>query len=140
VTELDIRDLFTIWQGRLGLAEWRIRIDFEAIDPETVTMQVHKCRNYQRATVKVQPWVLTNSPPEDWQAAIGAVSDLDIEEAVVHELLHCCTDTLWQWAELLRPETHVDALDTAVRAWEAAEESVVDKLAIALVAAWTRLE
>lgn len=42
MTEQQIRDLFTLWQSRLGLAEWRITVMFEAIEPGTITMQ--KCR------------------------------------------------------------------------------------------------
>lgn len=135
MTEHEIRELFELWKPRLGLAEWRIPIVFRAIDPETTTMQVHKSRNYQRATVLVAPWVLTNTPPPEWQTGLPLVPR-DVEEAVVHELLHCCTDGLWKWAEFMRPESHADALDTAIRAWDAEEESVVDKLAIALVAAF----
>lgn len=138
MTEQQIRHLFTFWQQRLGLAEWRIRIDFEAIDPDTYTMQIHRSEQYQRATVKVQPWVLTNSPPKDWQAGIGSISDLDIEESIVHELLHAAIGPLWIWRKMLRPECHTDAIDTAERAYDHLEEGLVDKLAVALVKAWPK--
>jgi hypothetical protein len=136
VTEEQVLAFVVAWQHRLGLDLWRITVVFESIEPSTITMQVHKCRDYERATIKVQPWVLTNSPPPEWLVGIGCITDLDIEEAVVHELLHCCLDKLWNWPSLLGPETHVDALGTAVRAFDHDEESVVDKLAVALVRAW----
>lgn len=137
MTEKQIRDLFTLWQKRLGLYRWHIRVDFEAIDPETVTMCIHRSLDYERAIIKVQPWLLTGTPPKDWEGvAKGVVSDLDIEEAVVHELLHAVIGPLCIWHALLEHESHRDALDTANRAHTKIEEGIVDRLAVALVREW----
>jgi hypothetical protein len=137
MTEGQICDLFTLWQGRLGLGEWSIRVDFEKIDPAATIMEIHHSRNYQLATIKVNDWVLTGTPPEDWNGhAKGAITDLDIEEAVVHELLHAVIGPLWIGINILRGESHRDAHDVAVSVFDSTEENVVDRLAVALVRAW----
>lgn len=137
MTEGQICDLFALWQGRLGLGEWSIRIDFEKIEPTTITMQIHRSPNYQRATIKVNEWVLNGTPPDDWNGhAKGAITDLDIEEAVVHELLHAAIGPLWIGINILERETHRDAHDVAANVFDRTEENVVDRLAVALVRAW----
>lgn len=137
MTEQRIRDLFATWQERLGLAEWIIRIDFEAFDPPTSIMQIHRSSNYNRATIKVNEWVTSGVPPETWSGyARGEVTDLDVEEAVVHELLHAAIGPLWIGLNLLRGESHRDAHDVAVNTYDRTEENIIDQLAVALVKAW----
>ncbi|HSZ70223.1 MAG TPA: hypothetical protein VK756_07665 [Solirubrobacteraceae bacterium] len=137
MTEQGIRDLFAAWQTRLGLAEWIIRIDFEAIEPHTSTMQIHRSTNYNRATIKVNDWVTSGVPPDTWDGHVkGEVTDLDIEEAVVHELLHAAIGPLWIGLNLLRGESHRDAHDTAVNTYDRTEENIIDQLAVALVKSW----
>jgi hypothetical protein len=146
VTEQEIRGLFTAWQARLGLAEWIIRVDFEAFDPPTSTMQIHRSHNYNRATIKVNEWVTSGIPPETWEGqtwdghAKGEVTDLDVEEAVVHELLHAAIGPLWIGLNLLRGESHRDAHDVAVNTYDRTEENIIDQLAVALVKAWPATE
>ena len=110
-------------------------VQFEEIYPATTTMQCHKSVEYNRATVKVQNWVVSGTPPPIWEAGRAFV-DRDVEEAVVHELLHCVTSRYWCWSTLLRDETHRDALDVARRAFDAVDENIIDCLAVALVKAW----
>ena len=139
MTEQEIRGLFTAWQARLGLAEWIIRVDFEAFDPPTSTMQIHRSANYNRATIKVNEWVMSGVPPETWDGHVkGEVADLDVEEAVVHELLHAAIGPLWIGVNLLRDESHRDAHDVTAHIYDKTEERIIDQLAVALVKAWPR--
>ena len=138
-TKREIRDLFTLWQGRLGLAEWDIRVTFERIKPDTITMQIHRSVNYQRATIKVQPWVVTGKPPKEWQTGLGRVRKRDVEECVVHELLHAVIGPGWIWANLLDGHLDPTVLSMVTGTYDLIEEGYVDMLAVALVRAWPKV-
>jgi hypothetical protein len=133
VTEQEIRGLVAHWQARLGLTEWRIRVEFTKIKPKTITMQVHR-GIYQRATIHVNRWVLPGGEtPKTWEGG-KQIEPRDIEEAIVHELLHLIIGPLWIWANLLRGKIDNDLQDVVVGAYDRLEEGIVDKFAIALVA------
>lgn len=136
MNEREIRDLFALWQRRLGLGEWYIHIEFAKLKPKTVTMRCHKSVNYQRARIQVQQWVLEGRPPKNWRSPTGVLTALDIEEAAVHELLHCVVGPIWIWEQLLDGLNDSKHHAMAARAFDKAEEGLVDKLAVALVRAW----
>ena len=141
--EDEIFTLFARWKERLGLGEWKIDVRFERIKPKTTTMRVYKSVNYQRATIKVQPWILTGKPPASWQRGRGVITAEDIEEAIVHELLHICLGSLWCWAHLLDNRFGDDmqrTISTVGKVFDGVEEGIVDRLAVALVRAWPHTE
>jgi hypothetical protein len=139
LAELKIRALFRVWQQQLGLDGWVIRVDFEAFEPATTTMQITRSHLYDRARVQVNNWVLTGKPPPEWEGREkGTITDLDTEEAVCHELLHAALNPMRRWTRLLDGECHRDAYDVAVEGYAEDEEAVIDKLARALVKAWPR--
>jgi hypothetical protein len=137
MTEKQIRELFKTWQHRLGLDQWVIRVDFEEFAPPTSTMQIHRSNDYDRAIIQVQLWVLHGTPPPTWDGYVkGEITDRDIEEGVVHELLHAAIGRLWKPINMLRGEAHTDALDMACSTFDYIEENCVDRLAVALVGSW----
>lgn len=101
-------------------------------------MRIHRSLNYDRATIKVNTWVLSGDPPAEWEGHVaGKITDQDIEEAVVHELLHAHIGRLWIGINLLRNESHRDAHDVAVKTFDTTEENVVDRISVALVKAFS---
>lgn len=135
VTLAEIEEIARVWAERLGLTEWDIEWRVASFR-RTSTMSVHRSRQYDRACIKVNRWVLTNTPPKDWHAGRKATMH-DVEESVVHELLHCHLMQLDRWQKHLRNEgVHVDAYDVAVAVHDDNEEAIVDRLARALTRAY----
>jgi hypothetical protein len=131
ITLAEIEAMAALWTERLGLTEWEIEYRV-ATFKRTSTMRVHRSEQYDRACIKINKWVLTNTPPKDWHAGRKATLH-DVEESIVHELLHCHLIQLDRWQKHLRNEgVHTDAYDVAVVVHDDNEEAIVDRLARAL--------
>jgi len=136
MTEQQIRDLFTLWQQRLGLSHWTIEVAVEKLKPRTTSMRTSKSPHYDRGRIVVQPWVVTGDPPPDWYKAPDTSFERVIEETIVHELLHLC---LWECSSaicLLAPSSKKSAYQAAITVQEHQEEHFVDRLSVALVRAF----
>lgn len=134
MTEAKLRALFDLWQKRLGLSTWKIEIELAVCEREChdlVLMETHRSGVYETATIRVQPWALTGNVPEE--GPTQPLTDRYLETKVVHELLHCSMRDLRFADDMIVEELRPDFN----RAWQIvqrkAEESVVDKLATALV-------
>lgn len=136
MNKTELNALFDTWKPRLGLDLWSIEISVEAFDEETDAMECSQSRDYNEARIKVQPWILSNKPPENWHAGKKSISDFEIEKYVVHELLHCVAKRTKEWQFTLNGQLHRDLWDVAIRAAAQAEEFTVDALATALVKTW----
>ena len=135
MTEKRIRALFDLWIKRLGLTEWEINVRFVEFEDGKNIARCHKSPKYDRAFIDVQPWALTGDTPDGWECG-EELTPKRLEEAIVHELLHCVTARYWQFPHLLKEETHVDAYDTACRAMDDVDENIVEGLTMALVRAF----
>jgi hypothetical protein len=136
VTERNLRHLFDVWIGRLGLQHWTIGIVIERIKPATTTMRTTKSPHYDRGRVTVQPWVLTGKPPANWHKAPNITFEQQIEMTVAHELLHLLGWEFGSAIYLLSEHSKKSAFDVAIRVQEHEEENFVDRLSRALVEAW----
>lgn len=136
MSERQVRDLFAVWQERLGLSHWMIEVAVEKIKPRTASMRTTKSPHYDRGRITVQPWVISGEPPADWYPAPNRTFEQVIEETIVHELLHLL---LWETSSaiyLLAKFSKPAAYATAITVQEHQEEGMVDRLSVALVAAW----
>jgi hypothetical protein len=132
VTEAQLRRLVRLWARRLGIDHYRIEILVEAFDPTVHSAETSSSRDYDVATIRFQPWALTGQAPEDCD-----FRSFDVEELVVHELLHVVAQPMRRYWRLLQDGNylHRDVENLADDVRSSGEEEVVDRLSKALVAA-----
>lgn len=135
MTDRDLRHLLSVWQERLGLDLWRIELRV-GCELETSFMEIHRQSSYERAIVYYQPWLLDGELPDsviDFDLTDGVV-----EEKLVHELLHCHTIGMVAVVrDDIDGQMHRDVETVMLAAFSREEERCVDKLAQALVKAFS---
>lgn len=134
-TEAHFLSLLNLWQKRLGLDLWEIHVSFVDFGQPGVICRVHKSTEYNRAMIEVKPWLLEGKSPPEWECG-REMTSRDVEETIVHELLHLVTAKYWMWVKAIEPDCHRDALDATCRMFDVVDENIVDSLAIALVRAF----
>lgn len=137
MTEKKLRELFSLWQNRLGLDRWRVVVEIGGVTIDGAYMQCVRSVSYRRARIHVQPWVLTNDIPEG--LIVQDFTPKEIECAVVHELLHCPTLPL---AAMVQDDLdgmlHRDVQAVFEASFHRAEENFIEDLALALVENWPK--
>jgi hypothetical protein len=139
VNEPALRTLLTVWQRRLGLGEWRLLLKIGGVEDATAYMETHRSALYQRAVIYVQPWIVgLGEMPEGVLVRGGDVTADFIESSLVHELLHLHTrDMRAVVRDDLEERVSSDIYHLAEAAMRRAEEQCVDRLAEALVHAFS---
>lgn len=135
MTEAQLRSLLTQWVKRLGLDRWDLELRIEECEDSGALMEAERSVTYERSVIRCQPWVLTGEIPDDVMQL--ELTPQRIEACLVHELLHCHTRDMSNLADAVVGQLHRDAysiFDSAVRR---AEEQLVDRLAVALVDAFS---
>lgn len=135
MTEGQLRSLFTQWVNRLGLERWDIELRVEDCETSSAYMECERSVTYERAVIRCQPWVLTGQVPDDLLQL--ELTSQRVEASLVHELLHCLTRDLRNVAETVDGQLHRDAFSIFESAVMRAEEQLVDRLAVALVHAFS---
>lgn len=137
MTEKKIRELFKVWQHRLGLDLWEIDIKIEQPDPLSSMIQIRRSASYNRAVVSIPPWLLETPcvpPPEmlDYE-----ITPMRIEACVVHELLHCVRHHSHAMVvDRLDGLLHRDVYTVVTGEWDSIQELEIENLAVALVKSW----
>lgn len=135
MTEKTLREMFKLWQGRLNLDHWTLEVKIGGCEGKSSFMEVSRSYDYDRASIHVQPWLLTGEPPED-------ISDIDltlkfVEERVVHELLHLhMREMMFVVYKLLDCQLHRDVDKLLLTAFDHAEEGAVDRLSQTMIDRW----
>lgn len=126
LTQGNLERLVATWKPRLGLDGWRIAVEIsaDALEDSTSAAEVQPADYYRRARIIVAP------------DALERPHSTDLEELVVHELLHLATRDIRQTALELEEQVHPHVHQTHELAFQRALEGEVDRLAIALVAAF----
>lgn len=146
MTEKQIRQLVAKWKPRLGLDDWYIAVLFEEdvkVDGRRALMSMHRSTYYKRGTVHVdrssmQQWSLKDCIEGDLLADEQVSFEDFMEQAIVHELLHLAFRDMMQAGDLVTEDIHPSSRNVWAEAWNRAEESTVENLAIALVKSWPR--
>jgi hypothetical protein len=137
VTEAEVRKLFEVWAGRLGLDRWWLKVEIGSPEEADSIIEVNRSTVYERAVITVPPWVVGQADRPD--SVLGLDGDDRIEASVVHELLHLITRDL---VAIVRDDcdglVHPDAYRQLDKAIHRIEEQTVDRLAEALVRAWPK--
>ena len=131
----DVEAIAAVWIPRLGLQAWHIEFSEAMMKPKTTSMRCYRYASYDRAHIKVASWLLKNEPPKGWQGGRKATM-WDVEETVVHELLHCHLMQLDRWQKHLHGSSNEHAWAATVLYHDEAEEAIVDRLARALTTAF----
>lgn len=129
--------LLDTWKIRLGLSDWRINLIKGGCEDEYVYMDVEHSIFYQRAEIRVNPWLLGEGEVPKDVLMRDSLTDDFIESSLVHELLHLHTRNL---RSIVRNDLvgvlHRDLLEQLNHTMERADEQSVDKLAEALTKAF----
>jgi hypothetical protein len=134
MTEAKLRALFKLWQGRLGLQHWELKIRVQPCSTENHAIEVSRNRYYPRATITVQPWLLSGEVPPSIEE--DAANPVEVERSIVHELLHCAVAPMNRINNLYEEHLHPNTQLVVGEAAYAAGEATVDALADALVRAF----
>jgi hypothetical protein len=125
------------WQQRLGLESWRIDVVAGKLDDPLSRAEIGKSRDYDRATLHIAEWMLKGESLPQTCFEHTKIVARDIEEAIVHELLHLVTRDMERVAfDVIDGQLHRDVDIVFARAFTRAQEHAVDALAVALVRAW----
>lgn len=134
MTEAKLKALLRTWQERLGLGRWEVELKLEPCSDRHHYMEIDY-GVYNRAVVRVQPLVLTGEVPDG--VIDIALTDVRIEQMVVHELLHPKLSGLKAYVtDDLDGQVHRDVLTVLGEGYQREEERVVDDLATILFNAY----
>jgi hypothetical protein len=114
------------WLIRLGMLEWRVSVDWHAHG--WADSDLHY------AQVMVPATLLTTTIRLNADRSGGWDDDLDLNETIVHELLHLAMRDVEQLVDSLLEHLLPMARELGSDRWRHAEELVVERLARVLVA------
>lgn len=135
MTETSLHKLLNTWKQRLGLSQWQIELK-PGCDDEDSFMEIQRQAQYDRAVIFYQPWLLTGEAPPG--VIDLTLTDQMIEEKLVHELLHCYTaGMVGVIQDDIDGMLHRDAHTIMTEVFRREEERCVDRLAHALVCAFS---
>jgi hypothetical protein len=138
LTEEDIAECVELWQQRLHLTEWEIQIDFDSHCEESAAMDISKTWDYNIARLRLGPnwreWSQDNCTLDDDDAIVHR----SLDRLVVHELLHLLFREMdfATTQRMLEDHLHRDVEAVADKAYEHAQENVIECLARVLVDAY----
>lgn len=129
--------LLPIWKIRLGLGDWRIILVLGGCEDEDVYMEIEHSVDYNRAIIRVNPWLVGQGDIPTNVLMREALTDDFIESSLVHELLHLHTRNLRVIIkEDLFGVVSRDLYDQLGKTVNRADEQIVDQLAEALTKAF----
>jgi hypothetical protein len=84
-----VRALVGRWKNTMYMGEWAVDIDFDEKEAECGNMGAIRIEPYDRdAQLTIYPYLTRHQE--------------DLEEAVIHELVHCILEKMWMCADQLR--------------------------------------
>lgn len=130
----ELEKLFKFWIPKLGLSHWRIRPTIEEFKPVHNAAQCQRTTYYNEAVIRFQHWLLDRNPPPvtAWKNG-DTITDLEIEEVVVHELLHCTFAPIARSTVISRNLLKRKEYEMLDDSRDNAEETVIEDLATNLV-------
>lgn len=140
MTEPQLWELLEVWKARLGLERWLVILEVGGADDDSCYMETHRSTTYERAVIRVQPWLLGKGEAPPRTMIRGAhLTDAFVESSLVHELLHLHTrDMRAIVRDDLDGQVHRDVYTVLEAGMARAEEQCVDRLAEALTRAFAR--
>lgn len=109
-----------VWQGRLGLSAWDVRVDWDEPAGPDANAETRYLNDYDRATVRFAPDVSGWSPEF-------------LNRIVVHELLHLHLRDVDRVVADVDGFLHRDVFSQVEKRYEHESEGLVDRLAYRLV-------
>lgn len=131
-----IIELANEWQHRLGLDGWVTKFEVGPMNNGSAAAEVWRSNLYEHATIHFHDCLVTGELPEDWENVCD-LDDFYVEQTIVHELLHCVMRDFSEADKLIETKLSLDERHMYELCRTRAEEVTVDKLATALVRAWS---
>lgn len=120
MTKGQVERLVRVWQGRLGLERWDVKVDWSKPCADDRVAEVEKSSYYDTGTLRWEPgW-------SKWTAEYA-------EATVVHELLHLCHRDVDESFADLEGQLQRDAWILSERRYRQAMEGFIDRTASRLV-------
>lgn len=138
MTKEKFATLLEKWKPILGLSDWFILIVYGKCDNINSYMQVQRMTDYKRAKITIPPWLIGEGDiPAKILLKPHEVDENFWEQSLVHELLHIVVVPM---SVIIKDDLdgyfHRDVYDQVEKAFDHAEERVVDDLAVALCKAF----
>jgi hypothetical protein len=131
VTRAEIERITAVWQERLGLDRWDIRVRWELSPPKGCDAEVRIAKDYEQASIRIQQ---TDDPESDPQTKpFTTWSQEYANYTVVHELLHIFEYQTKRSVEALEGVISASAYDMFAAWYDHGAENWVDRLAQRLV-------
>lgn len=122
LSEERIGELVRIWAARLGLSEWRIAVSFDDGEDEDCYAETKPSAHYEIAEIVFH------------RARMAKLENKrQIEETVVHELLHCSHRDVESIVDLLDGQLHRDVETVVTESFRHHVETFIDRTARQLV-------
>lgn len=120
MTKAQVERIVRLWQGRLGLERWDVKVDWSKPCADENVAEAERSQFYDSATLRLEPgW-------SKWTADYA-------EQAMVHELLHLCHRDTDQAFYDVDGQLQRDAWVMAERRYRQSMEGFIDRLASRLV-------
>lgn len=131
MTKERIEEIVRVWQSRLQLGHWDIKIRWEMPVELTIDAEIKISDDYEQASIRIQQLTDPSSDPPTYSFVTW--DDYAANRTIVHELLHIFekqTRRSIESAEPVLPKTAYELM----WAWYChGSENWVDRLAIILV-------
>lgn len=106
MTEARLRELCALWQKRLRLQDWNVRL--EVVSAKDLDGGFANCRTVLREKAAL---IRVTDPADSTSADTEVVGGRDVEEDIVHELLHVACEP---FSPDDRNSTEYEAIEQAV--------------------------
>lgn len=118
LTEEEIETLVSIWKERLGLSEWRIKTTFDEGADDDCFAETQPSKHYDVAEIAFH------------KAKLASLSSKrEIEETVVHELIHCAHRDVEAIVDLFDGQLHRDVETVLTESFRHDVEAFIDRMA-----------
>jgi hypothetical protein len=120
ITRKQVERTLRVWQTRLGLQTWDIKIDWEKSAGDDINASTYRLNTYDRATL------CFDTAYVNWSKEF-------LNQTVVHELLHLVTRDLDRVFADFEISAHPEAYRVLDKRYDHEIEGVVDRLANRIV-------
>lgn len=120
MTQRELEAILRLWQGRLGLERWELKVEWDKPAGEDFEAQIFCSADYDSARIRFEP---------EWSKWTREHA----HKVIVHELLHALHRDIDNVLSGLDGQLHRDAQNVVEWQYRHALEGMIERLALRLV-------